>query len=226
MKTIGLIGGMSWESTSEYYRVMNQQVNKRLGDLNSCRCIIFSVNFEDIQRADWDGILELTIDAARRLEGAGADMLLMCANSMHKIADDVQKSVNIPLVHIADATACEIRKAGLKKVGLMGTKTTMEQSFYKGRLKDVYDIDVVIPDSDDRIRMNDIIFKELAHGIMKQTTKENMIEIGNDLIRKGAEGIVLGCTEIPLIIGQDDFNVTVFNTTFIHASAAVELSLK
>lgn len=225
MKTVGLIGGMSWESSAEYYHILNETVNEKLGSLNSCRCIMYSVNFQDIQQANWDEILQMTIDAAKKVETAGADMLLMCANSMHKIAEDVQQHINIPLIHITDATAKKIKAARLHKVGLLGTKLTMEQDFYKGRLKEKFNIEVDIPNSEERKTINDIIFEELTLGIIKQSSKDRLKEIIKNLILRGAEGIILGCTEIPLIIKEEDSDVIVFNTTRIHAMEAIELAL-
>lgn len=177
MKTIGLIGGTSWESSAEYYRILNESVNKRLGGLNSCKSIMYSVNFQEIYDANSTELLEITIDAAKKLENAGADMLLICANTMHKMADEVQHSINIPLIHIADATAKKIKAAGLKKVGLIGTKTTMEQDFYKGRIKDMFGIDINVPESEEREIINKIIFEELSLGIIKDSSREKLKSI-------------------------------------------------
>ena len=229
MKTIGLIGGMSWESTQEYYRIINEEINKCLGGLHSAKIILYSVDFAEIEKSqhmnDWNKLTKNMIDAAKSLEKAGADFIVICTNTMHKMADDIERSTNIPLLHLGDATAKEIKKKNLNKVGLLGTKFTMEEGFYKKRLTDKSYAEVLIPDSDDREIVHKVIFKELCLGKVEQKSKENYIRIIDKLIKNGAEGIVLGCTEIPLLIKQNDISVPIFDTTTIHAKAAVDFSL-
>ena len=230
MKKIGLIGGMTWESTLEYYRIINESVKEKLGGLHSADCVLCSFDFANIEKLQikrkWRELTNLMIDAAQILEKTGAEFIVICANTMHKTADEIQDNIRIPILHITDVTADEIIRKGLKKVGLLGTIFTMEENFYKKRLKDKYDIDTIIPSKDEREIINDIIYKELSHGITKQSSKENYIEIINNLLSRKAEGIILGCTEIPLLIKQKDVNSPVFDTTSIHAKAAVEYAIK
>jgi aspartate racemase len=229
MKTIGLIGGLSWESTAEYYRYINTRVQEELGGLHSAKCMMHSFDFEEIaalQRAgEWKKATEVMIQAAVTLEKAGADVLVICTNTMHKMAPEVQDAVSIPLIHIADATAKSIQKQGLTKVGLLGTKFTMEQDFYKDRLMK-YGISTIIPEEDDRTVIHDVIFGELCQGICSQVSKEKYLQIIEKLLAQGAEGIVLGCTEIPLLIKQQDCQVPVFDTTYIHATEAASFALE
>ena len=228
MKTIGLIGGMSWESSAEYYRIINETVKEKLGGLHSAKCIMYSVDFEEVEKLQhegkWKEATELMIDAAKRIERAGADFVLICTNTMHKMADDVQSSINIPLLHIVDATAEKIISKGLKKVGLLGTKFTMEEDFYKERLRK-FGLEIVIPEEEEREIIHTIIFKELCLGEIKESSRKKFKDIIENLISKGAEGIILGCTEIPLLIREKDCSVPVFDTTRIHAQAAVEFSI-
>jgi aspartate racemase len=228
MKTIGLIGGTSWVSTLDYYRIINETVNEKLGKAHSARCILYSVDFEeDIVKNehDWDEIAEFYIDTAKKLEYFGADFLLLCANTMHKIADDVQKSINSPILHIADMTGMKIVEKGLKKVGLLGTKYTMGEEFYKQKLKERFDIETIVPEESERKIVHDIIHDELTHEIIKDSSKEKYIKIINNLVSNGAEGVILGCTEIPLLIKQKDLDIPVFDTTTIHAKAAAEYAI-
>lgn len=230
MKTIGLLGGMSWESTLEYYRIINEKVNEKLGRLHSAKILMYSFDFEEIEelqrREKWKEAAKLMVKAAKKVENGGADLILICTNTMHKVADEVQSNIKIPLLHIADVTAEKIKSKGLKKVGLLGTKFTMEENFYKDRLTERYNFEVVIPDEEERRVVNDIIFKELCLGKRKATSKEKLKMIMNNLISKrGCEGIILGCTELPLLIKQEDFDVPIFDTTKIHALAAVDLAL-
>jgi aspartate racemase len=229
MKTIGLIGGMSWESSAEYYRIINETMKEKLGGLHSAKCIMYSVDFEEIEKLQhagkWKEATEVMIDAAKRVEKGGADFIVICTNTMHKMADEVQSNINIPLLHIADATAEKIRSKGLKKVGLLGTKFTMEEDFYKGRLSNTFGLDVIIPEEDERKIVHDIIYKELCLGKIKKSSKKRFKKIIENLVSRGAEGIILGCTEIPLLIKQEDCSVPLFDTTEIHARSAVELSL-
>jgi len=229
MKTIGLIGGTSWVSTLEYYRIINKTVKEKLGKAHSARCILYSVDFEEdiIQNNyNWDEITKNFINIAKRLDQAGADFILLCANTLHKIAGDVEKNINIPIVHIADVTGEEIKKEGLKKVGLLGTKYTMKEDFYKKRLKEKFGIETVIPDVEEIKIVHDIIIDELTYEIIKKSSKEKYKKIINHLVSKGAEAVVLGCTEIPLLINESDVDIPVFDTTAIHAKAAVEHAIK
>jgi aspartate racemase len=230
MKTIGLMGGLSWESSKEYYRIINETVNERLGGLHSAKCILYSLDFAEIreiqQTKGWDELTKILIDAAKRLETAGADVVLICANTMHKAVPEIQREIHVPILHIADATAEKVRGKGLRKVGLLGTKVTMEEDFYKGRMEERFGIDVLAPDKDDRDFIETVIFDELCVGKMNASSKKRLKEIIGNLVDNGAEGIILGCTEIPLLIKQEDVNVPVFDTTGIHAEAAVEFALK
>jgi aspartate racemase len=230
MKTIGLIGGMSWESTREYYRIMNEEVKKRLGDSHSCRCILYSVDFAEIQELQhsgaWEELTSSMISIAGKLESAGAEMLLICTNTMHAMADRVQASIKIPLIHIADTVAEEIKTRGMQKVGLLGTRFTMEQDFYRIRLKEKFGIDVIIPDENERKNVHSIIYKELIAGIIKKESKDIYKSVIQKLFRNGAEGVILGCTEIPLLITGEDCDIPLFDTTLLHARKAVGLALK
>ena len=230
MKTIGLIGGMSWESSLEYYRIINEEVKRKLGGLHSAKILMYSVDFEEIEKVQhqgkWDEATKIMIEAAQRLEKGGVDFVVICSNTMHKMSGEVQKNIGIPLLHIGDATAEKIKEASLKKVGLLGTRFTMEEDFYKGRLIGRYGLEVVIPDEKGRQIVHDIIYKELCLGVIKPSSKDQFCEIIQNLIRDGAEGIILGCTEIPLLIRQEDVKVPLFDTTRIHAESAVEYALK
>jgi len=231
IKIIGLIGGMSWESSLEYYRIINELIKNKLGGLHSGRILMYSLDFEEIEKMQtagkWEDLTKKMIDCAQTLEKAGAEMVLICTNTMHLMAEDVQNNIDIPLIHIADSSAEKIIAKNLKKVGLLGTKYTMEQDFYKGRLKRKYDLEVIIPDSQEDIEMiNDVIFKELCVGEIKITSKSKYLEVIENLIKRGAEGIILGCTEIPLLIKQTDVDVPLFDTRTIHAEAAVFYSIE
>ena len=229
MKVIGLIGGMSWESSAEYYRIINETVRDRLGPLYSAKSLMYTVNFYEIERLQhagrWDDAAAVLVDAARRLERGGADCLVICTNTMHKLADQVEAAVKIPLVHIADATAKKIQAVKLKKVGLLGTAFTMEQNFYKERLTEKFGLEVVVPDASDRQTVHRIIYDELCQGKVIPESKAEYARIIGELIGRGAEGIILGCTEIMLLIGQNEVSVPVFDTTQIHAEAAVDFAL-
>jgi len=230
MKTIGLIGGMSWESSLEYYRIINEKVKEELGGLHSAQSLMFSVDFEHIKNlqheGNWNELTKIMIEAAQRLEKGGAELIVICTNTMHKMADDVQKNINLPLIHIADSTAQAIKSKNLKKIGLLGTKFTMEQDFYKNRLIEKHGIEVVIPNDKDRDIVHKIIYNELCLGNIKDVSKNEYIRIINDLVRNGVEGIILGCTEIPLLIKQNDVSVPIFDTTTIHAKNAVLEAIK
>jgi len=229
LKTIGLIGGMSWESSLEYYRIINETAKLKLGGLHSAKCIMYSVDFEEIETLQhenkWEELTNIMVNTARSLKNSGADFIVICTNTMHKMASDIEKKVEIKVLHIAEVTGEEIIKKGMKKVGLLGTKFTMEGDFYKKVLKDKFNIDVVIPDEDEREFVHDVIYKELCQGVISKGSKEKYIKIINNLALKGAEGIILGCTEIPLLIKQEDVNIPVFDTTTIHAISAVEFAL-
>lgn len=230
MKTMGLIGGMSWESTLEYYRIINESVKENLGGSHSARLHLYSVDFAEIERLQregkWEDLARLMIDASKRLENAGAEFIVICTNTMHKLADDIQKNINIPILHIVDAVAEEIIGRGIKTVGLLGTKFTMEEGFYKNRLKEKYDIQVVIPDDAERESVHNVIYKELCQGIIIPSSKEQFKIIIKNLEDKGAKGVILGCTEIPLLIKKDDVDIPLFDTTTIHAKSAVKFALR
>jgi len=230
MKTIGLIGGMSWESSLEYYRILNETVKQKLGGFHSAKCVMYSVDFEEIEKlqhqGDWDAATLLMIDAAQRVERAGAEFLVICTNTMHKMADEVGRELNIPILHIADVTAEAIKAQGQATIGLLGTRFTMEQDFYKGRLQQKHGIEVLIPGEKDRLSIHTILYDELCLGEIKQASQEAFQRIIADLEGKGAQGIVLGCTEIPLIVKQEDYTIPLFDTTTLHAQAAVEFALK
>jgi aspartate racemase len=228
MLTIGMLGGMSWESSAEYYRLANELVRERLGGLHSADCILLSVDFADIEvlqaSGSWDEAGKLLADAAERLEAAGADLLLLCTNTMHKVADHVQAAVEIPLLHLADATAAAILEAGLKTVGLLGTAFTMEQDFYRDRLES-HGLTVLVPEAADRARVHSIIYEELCLGVVTQASRDAYVGVIDRLAEAGAQGVVLGCTEIELLISQADSPVPVFPTTRLHVQAAVERAL-
>jgi aspartate racemase len=229
MKTIGLLGGMTWHSTVEYYRLINSGVNARLGGSHSAQCILFSVEFAEVERLQnaggWDELTGFMIDAAKRIEQAGADFLVICANTMHRMAPAVEAAVSIPLLHIADATAGEVRKQGLRTVGLLGTRFTMEQDFYRNRLEAKHGLKVLIPDEAGRTKVHEVIYHELGRGIISKTSRDAYKSIISALHDRGAEGVILGCTEIPLLIRPGDCPVPMFDTTTIHAAAAVEAAL-
>lgn len=228
MKTIGLIGGTTWLSTVEYYRIINQKVNEKLGDTNSARIVMYSVNFAEVnvyaRTKNWKELASYLITISHKLQESGAECLLICANTPHIVADDIRKELKIPLIHIAEETAREISRRGIKTAGLLGTKFTMEENFYKEKLIQRR-IDPSIPEQDDREFIHKSIFDELGKNIFKQETKQRYLNIIGSLVGKGAEGIILGCTEIPLLIRQEDCSVPVFDTTLIHASSAVEFAL-
>ncbi|GKU84470.1 aspartate/glutamate racemase family protein [Niallia sp. NCCP-28] len=223
MKTIGLIGGLSWESTADYYRLINTFIKEELGGLHSAKCQIYSFNFEEIvslqKSGNWEKATELMINAGKTLENAGAELIVICTNTMHKMASEVQAALSVPLIHIADAAAKDITHHGLKKVGLLGTKFTMEQDFYKEKLAQ-WEISTIIPNETDRQIIHDIIFNELCQGKFLFESKEKYKKIMNKLREAGAEGIILGCTEIPLLITEEDIDIPLFNTTYLHAKEA------
>lgn len=229
MKTIGLIGGMSWESSQEYYRVINNRTKETLGGLNSAKCVLYSVNFAEIEvlqhQGRWEESAEVLGKAAQGLEQAGADCVVLCTNTMHKVADAIASHITIPFLHIADATATKVQAKGLKTVGLLGTRFTMEQDFYRGRLMDQHGLQVLIPDETERQIVHDVIYDELCCGVMNPGSKQRYVQIMNRLVEEGAEGIILGCTEIESLIQPEDVAVPVFATAKIHAEAAVDFAL-
>ncbi|MDO6580192.1 aspartate/glutamate racemase family protein [Photobacterium sp. 2_MG-2023] len=229
MKTIGLIGGMSWESTIGYYRKINQGVKNTLGGLHSAKILLHSVDFAPIEKlqhsGNWTGAAEILVDAAKSVESAGADFVLICTNTMHKVAPEVEQSIRIPLLHIADATGEELVKDGISKVGLLGTAFTMEQSFYKDRLSEKYGLEVVIPSEKDRKLVHDIIYNELCLGNINATSRHEYIRIVNELELAGVDAVILGCTEIGMLISQEHSGIPLYDTTAIHAAKAVEWAM-
>ena len=229
MKKIGLIGGMSWESTLLYYQLLNEKVKKLKGGFHSANCVIESVDFAEIAslqaKDDWDALDELMKTRARALESSGAEIILICANTMHLSVPAIEKSSKIPVLHIAEVTAAEIKKAKLKKVALLGTKFTMEKDFFRNILKDK-GISVIVPDLKGRNQVHDIIYTELVNGIVTDKSKKAYVSIIENLMAQGAEGVILGCTEIPLLIKPEDIDIPLFNTTKIHAEKAVEIAME
>jgi aspartate racemase len=230
MKTIGLLGGMSWESTVTYYRLINEGIKNRLGGLHSARICLYSVEFEEIEKlqheGNWAKTAEILSQAAHSVEAAGADFLLICTNTMHKVAPEIESAINIPLIHIADATAEKILAQGVKKVGLLGTRFTMEQDFYRGRLQEKYGIEVLIPDEPGRDLVHRVIYEELCLGKIDPESRKAFVEITNGLADDGAQSVILGCTEVSLLIQQMHTQVPLFDTTEIHALRAVEEALQ
>ncbi|MGD9655493.1 MAG: aspartate/glutamate racemase family protein [Sulfuricurvum sp.] len=228
MKTIGLLGGMSWESTMEYYREINEGVKNTLGGLHSAKIVMYSVDFDPIEKlqheGDWDATAKILSNAAQCIESAGADFLLICTNTMHKVAPQIEKSIKIPLLHIADATAEVLIDQGIKTVGLLGTAFTMEQDFYKSRLSENYGLNVLVPDEKDRQIVHKIIYQELCLGKIQSDSKTEYLRIIDLLASQGAEGVILGCTEIGMLVSQSDTKVKLFDTTDIHAKKAVEIA--
>lgn len=226
MKTIGLLGGMSWESTLGYYRIINEGVKSILGGLHSAQIVMCSVDFEPIEKlqhaGDWEGTARILVEAARNIESAGADFLLICTNTMHKVAPEIEQAIQIPLLHIADATAETLVQEGIKTVGLLGTAFTMEQDFYKGRLSDKYGLEVLVPDREDRQIVHKVIYNELCLGKIQTDSKAEYLRIIKLLEDQGADAVILGCTEIGMLVSQADTNVRLLNTTAIHAEKAVE----
>ena len=230
MKTIGMIGGMSWESSIEYYRIINETVKEKLGGLHSAVSLMYSVDFAEIEilqsEGRWEEATQAMIEAAQRVEAGGADFIIICTNTMHKMADEVDAAINIPLLHIADATADAIQAQGLSKIGLLGTKFTMEEDFYRGRLVEKHGLEVLIPEADDREIVHRVIYDELVMGQIKPESREAYKQIIEKLIAAGAQGIILGCTEIGLLVKDEDSRVPLFDTTYIHAVSAVKMALE
>jgi aspartate racemase len=229
MKTIGLIGGMSWESSIEYYRIINQAVRTELGGVHSAKSVMVSLDFAEIEelqkRGEWEQATRIMVDSARLVENGGADFILICTNTMHLMAEEVQKGIDIPLLHIADATAQAIKREELNKVGLLGTKFTMEKDFYRGRLENYHQLNVIIPDENQRDSVHRVIYDELVKGIINEASREIYRNVIACLIDAGAQGIVLGCTEIGLLVKPEDVPIPIFDTMEIHALAAVDAAL-
>jgi aspartate racemase len=229
MRLIGLIGGLSWESSAEYYRIINERAQARLGGVHSARTLMYSFDFGEIEalqhRGDWPAATALMIDAAQRLERGGADFIVICSNTMHRMANEVAAAIRVPLLHIADPTAERIKSAGIARVGLLGTQFTMEQDFYKGRLAERFGLEVIVPNAADRAVVHDIIYRELVKGEVRAASREKYRAIIRRLADAGAEAIIFGCTEIMLLVDAADSAVPVFDTTTIHAEAALEMAL-
>ena len=230
MKTIGLIGGMSWESSAVYYNLINKKVNEILGRFHCAKSIMLTVEFDEIQRLqhieDWKALDEIMVKSAKQLEAAGADFVILCTNTMHLCSPAIVKNISIPFLHIAEATGLKIAATGLKKVALLGTKFTMEKDFYKTYIFEKFGIEVIIPDESERNIIHNTIYTELVQGVIKDESRKKFRHIIDNLENRGAEGVILGCTEIPLLIKQNDVNIPVFDTTAIHAEKAVELALQ
>ena len=230
MQTIGLLGGMSWESTASYYKIINQQVKLELGGLHSAKICLTSVDFAEIEQlqhqGDWQKTAEILTSAAMSVQNAGADFLLICTNTMHKVAPEIAKELTIPIIHIADATAEQLVSDGVSKVGLLGTRFTMEQDFYKTRLSDKYGISVLVPEQEQQQIIHQVIYNELCQGVIKSESKKQYLAIINQLFKQGAQAIILGCTEIAMLIKQEDTLIPLYDTTTLHAHYAVSLALK
>lgn len=229
MKTIGMLGGMSWESTASYYKLINEGVRERLGGLHSAKICMYSVDFEEIEklqhRGNWGAAGKILSDAAGRIQAGGADFLIICTNTMHKVASQIEEAVSIPILHIADATAEELIARGVQCVGLLGTSFTMQQEFYKGRIAEKYGIEVLVPSDEQQQVVHDIIYSELCRGTVLDTSREYYLQIIRVLSRQGVEAIVLGCTEIGLLVQQQHTSIPLYDTTSIHANRAVEMAL-
>jgi aspartate racemase len=228
MKTIGLVGGTGWISSAEYYRIINEEINKRKGGLEFARCILYSVNYAEIdafnKQNNKEGVYNLVLDATLKLTGSGADFIILCANTLHQFVERLEQEIDVPIIHIAEAAASEIRLRNMKKIGLLGTKQTMEMEFYKSRLKEK-GIDTVVPELSDRDFIERAISDELLRGVFSDRSRYRFIEICKELNKRGAEGIVLGCTEIPLLLKQEDIDIPIINTLNVHAMAAVDFAL-
>jgi len=229
MKVIGLIGGMSWNSTMEYYRIINESFARKLGGLHSPRLVLYNLDFDEIQRAQhedrWDYLAGILIDAGNAVERAGADFLLICTNTMHKVAEDVEKEVRLPLLHITDVIGESVREQGMHRIALLGTKFVMKESFYRGRLREHFSVEVLVPEEDDIDTIHHIIYDELCEGKINASSRRICCDIIGHLVDQGAQGIVLGCTELPLLIQAGDVSTQIFDTTRLHAEAAVNLAL-
>lgn len=230
MKTIGMLGGMSWESTLEYYRILNEETKRLLGESHSSDCLMYAFDFDEVERLqhenNWNELTQLMVEKSLNLKKGGADFIVICTNTMHVVAPVIEKKTGLKVLHIAEATGQSIVKKGLKKVALLGTKFTMEGSFYKDILKDIYGVNVIIPSDEDRNIIHRVIYDELVKGQFLDESREKFIKIINELMESGAEGVVLGCTEIPLLIKKEHVQVPIFDTLTIHAKAAVAYAIK
>ena len=230
MKTIGLLGGMSWESTVTYYQIINEAVRAKLGGLHSAKCVLYSVDFAEIElmqhEGRWEEAAQCLVTAGQGLERAGAELVVLCTNTMHKLADTIQAGLRVPFLHVADATALQVKKAGLRRVGLLGTRFTMEEDFFQGRLARQFNLDTIVPDLAERKEVHRIIYEELCVGLIRPESRMSLHRIMTRLAEQGAEGVILGCTELGLLVGNDDSPVPLFDTTRIHALAAVDSALQ
>ncbi len=230
MKTIGIIGGMAWQSSAEVYKIINEEVNKRIGGQHSCQCVMYSVDLDPIlilrDEDNWEKLNDIMADAVKRVEAAGADFTLICSNTMHKTVDAIKDRVSKPILHIADVTAQAILARGFKTVGLMGTRFTLTQDFYKHKMESEYGIKILVPDEEDIAFIHHVIYEELDYSIFSPESAKRFVEIIEKLHANGAEGVILGCTEIPLLVKQEDTRVPLFDTTTLHANAAVDWALK
>jgi len=230
MKIIGMLGGMSWESTASYYKLINEGIKQRLGGLHSAKICLFSVDFAEIERlqanGDWNAATEILLQAAKSVAAGGADFLIICTNTMHKIAPAIEQQIAIPLLHIADATAEKLKADNVRKAGLLGTRFTMEQDFYKGRLVEKHSIDVLVPEAQACDSVHEIIYTELCQGVIRAESKTVYLEVMDSLVKQGAEAIILGCTEIALLVAQQDTDIPLYDTTAIHAEKAVQFALE
>lgn len=229
MKTIGLLGGMSWESTASYYKTLNEGIKAKLGGLHSAKICLYSVDFDEIEKLQhqgkWTETAVILSQAAKSVELAGADFLMICTNTMHKVAPEIAANISIPILHIADATAQDLIQDGISKVGLLGTRFTMEQAFYKARLTETFGIDVVVPNKDDQTIIHDIIYNELCLGVIRPASKDRYLAIIDKLYEQGVQAVILGCTEIALLVQQSDTQVPLYDTTAIHAQHGIKFAL-
>jgi aspartate racemase len=230
MKTIGMLGGMSWESTATYYREINEGIKQNLGGLHSAKICLYSVDFDEIEKLqhadDWDAAAMVLGDGARKIEAGGADFLIICTNTMHRVASEIEQAISIPLLHIADATALKLKDDNITRVGLLGTRFTMEHNFYKSRITELFGIEVLVPEPDERTLLHAVIYDELCLGKIENTSRQQCLEIISRLFARGAQAVILGCTEIALLISQDHTNIPLYDTTVIHANQAVSYALK
>ena len=230
MKTIGMLGGMSWESTETYYREINEGIKHNLGGLHSAKICLYSVDFDEIEKLqhadDWDTAAMVLADGARKIEAGGADFLIICTNTMHRVASEIEQAISIPLLHIADATALKLKDDNITRVGLLGTRFTMEHNFYKSRITELFGIEVLVPEPDERTMLHAIIYDELCLGKIENTSRQQCLEIISRLFARGAQAVILGCTEIALLISQDHTSIPLYDTTVIHAKQAVSYALK
>ncbi|AXH09593.1 aspartate racemase [Malaciobacter halophilus] len=230
MKTIGLLGGMSWESTALYYKQINEEVKKQLGGLHSAKVVLYSVDFDEIEKLQhenrWEETASILSEAAKNIQNANADFLVICTNTMHKVAPVIQDNINIPILHIAYATGKKLQDEGISKVGLLGTTFTMKEEFYKNSIQKSFDIEVIVPNEEDIKIVHEIIYEELCKGSIKETSKKEYLRIIDSLSNRGAQGVILGCTEIGMLVSQMDTKTKLFDTTYIHASEAVKKALK